>query len=143
MRERKEKLIGEITITVDEVMLITGMDDEAAEREISHIIQYLGTGSEDLSVKQFCRFNQMDYREVVAFLNRIRPDEDEEEFDPNENPDDAIIKIEDDGSINGDKQHTAWDVPVLCEGFSWGFQGIEQDSFWLEGEGLGANFACE
>lgn len=51
------------------IQLITGCDLGAAIREHKYIRKYLGTGSEDLLVSQYCKFNNLDYREIRSFLS--------------------------------------------------------------------------
>ena len=77
MREGTERIKGGLLITPQEIEMITGMDVIAAEKEHKYIRKVLGTGSEDLMVKQYCEFHDLDYREIVSFLNPMRPEDED------------------------------------------------------------------
>ena len=66
------ELIGSDLITPREIQLITGYDLVTARKEHEYIRKALGYGSEELLIKQFCEFNGLDFKEIVAFLNPYR-----------------------------------------------------------------------
>ena len=59
---------AEALITPKDIHLITGVELEIAEKEHEYIRKALGFGSEDLLISQFCEFNDLNFKEVVAFL---------------------------------------------------------------------------
>lgn len=76
MRNTRKYLTKNDLIRPEQIEFITGMDEEASERERLYIIHALGTGSEDLMIKQYCEFMGYDCREVVDFLRSIEQYED-------------------------------------------------------------------
>ncbi|MBD3638151.1 MAG: hypothetical protein HUJ25_12435 [Crocinitomicaceae bacterium] len=81
MREiSRARLSNGRLITPHEIHLITGYNEEVAEREHTYIRKALGTQSEDLLLSQFCEYYDLDYFEILTYLSPLSNDEDEDEL---------------------------------------------------------------
>lgn len=55
-------------ISPEQISLITGMDDQAAEREHQYVRDLFDTGSDDLLLEQYCHYAELDFKETEDFL---------------------------------------------------------------------------
>ncbi len=70
MREKsRARLDGGRLVTPNEISMISGLCEEAAEKEHEYIRKSLNTGSDDLLLTQYCDFAGLNYREVLTFLS--------------------------------------------------------------------------
>ena len=70
-----ETLKGGVLITPKEIQLLTGKTYKTCQREHLAIRDALGKKDKKagmLTVGEYCAFNQLDYDEVVRFLNQFR-----------------------------------------------------------------------
>jgi len=70
-------------VTPHEIHLISGYNEEVAEREHAYIRKTLGTESEDLLLSQYCEFYDLDYGEILSYLSSMDYS-DEEDQDENQ-----------------------------------------------------------
>ncbi|MCH2229171.1 MAG: hypothetical protein MK105_02410 [Crocinitomicaceae bacterium] len=65
----REKLKGGIIITPRDIQLITGTDCiRSAQREHKLTRDAIGKKSKKLSVKEYCAYWELDYLEIIDFL---------------------------------------------------------------------------
>jgi hypothetical protein len=67
-----EELKGGLLITAKEVQRITGFTLKVAQREHRCVRDSLGKKSKRLTVKEYCNYFELDYQEIVIFLNSYR-----------------------------------------------------------------------
>ena len=67
-----EELKGGLLITTKEIQAITGFTFKVAQREHKTVRDALGKKSKRLSVKEYCEYFELDYQEIVSFLNPYR-----------------------------------------------------------------------
>jgi hypothetical protein len=67
-----EQLKGGLFITAKEISLVTGLHIRNAQKEHQQIRDTFGRKGRKLTIRQFCLYNELDYEEVVAFLNQYR-----------------------------------------------------------------------
>jgi len=68
-----EELKGGLLITSKEIQAITGYTFKAAQKEHRAVRDALGkTKSKRLTVKEYCEYYELDYNEIVIFLNPYR-----------------------------------------------------------------------
>jgi hypothetical protein len=72
MATERERLRGGNLITPEEIELISGYDTDVAKREHENICEQLGIENGQLTVKAYCTFCDLDYDEIVSFLNPTR-----------------------------------------------------------------------
>jgi hypothetical protein len=71
--ERVMKLKGGILITARDIMLITGtMNEDTATREHRTIRDSLGKVNKRLTVQEYCRYWDLNFEDIVEFLNLNR-----------------------------------------------------------------------
>lgn len=68
----QQQLKGGIFITPKEIELITGLSRNRAYLEHLAIRDALGKTGKRLTVREFCKYNLLDYDEVVAYINPYR-----------------------------------------------------------------------
>lgn len=67
-----ETLKGGMLITPKEIQLLTDKHYKTCQKEHLAIRDALGKKSRQLSVQEYCDYNQLDYGEVVVHLNKYR-----------------------------------------------------------------------
>lgn len=67
-----EELRGGLLITTKEIQLITGFTLKVAQREHRCVRDALGKKSKRLTIKEYCTFYELNYEEIVSFLNTYR-----------------------------------------------------------------------
>ena len=63
---------GGVLITPKEIQLLTGRGYKACQKEHLAIRDALGKTGGMISIGEYCAFNQLDYDEVVSYLNQFR-----------------------------------------------------------------------
>lgn len=68
-----EQLKGGLLISSKEIQAITGFTFKAAQKEHKAVRDALGKlKSKRLTVKEYCDYYEIDYQEIVSFLNPYR-----------------------------------------------------------------------
>ncbi|MEZ4921866.1 MAG: hypothetical protein R2780_01730 [Crocinitomicaceae bacterium] len=67
--ERGEEKRGSELINPEEIQIITGLDEEGAERDHAYVRETIGSGSDDLMLSQYCEFYGLDTDEVYEALH--------------------------------------------------------------------------
>lgn len=70
--ERREELTGSNLITIEEIQLINGGDQDHAEKEFQSALRWAGNRSDYLMVSQYCNYAGLDEEEIFDFLGGIR-----------------------------------------------------------------------
>ena len=67
-----EKLRGGLLISTKEIQAITGFTFKVAQKEHKTVRDALGKKSNRLTVKEYCEYFELDFQEIVSFLNPYR-----------------------------------------------------------------------
>lgn len=67
-----EELKGGIFISPKEIQMLTGYSIQVARREHLAIRDSMGRKSKRLTVKEYCDYFELDFQEVVSYLNPYR-----------------------------------------------------------------------
>ena len=68
----EELLKGGIYMTTKDIELINGCSMRHAQREHRMVRDILGIKPRKLTVKDYCEYMQLDYQEVIKYLNHFR-----------------------------------------------------------------------
>lgn len=69
MIEQREFFREEEIITTEQIEIITGLDSQGAEREHTHVLMELNTGSDEMLLDDYCQQKGLDSEEVFYTLN--------------------------------------------------------------------------
>jgi hypothetical protein len=67
-----EHLKGGIFITPKDIEIITGLSNNRALRQHQSVRDALGKTGKKLTVKEYCDYNQLNYEEIIQYINPFR-----------------------------------------------------------------------